>query len=157
MALPQDKHYQARILERKDLSEDLWVIRVDPGGHSSSRLDNTRPWVWMTERRDSSARTRLCRHGMRKSWSSSPTCVRDGRKRARPQGSRSGAPGKLRPEWIRGKERARVRRAPRHRSAIFHRGCGFARSDWSRGPRRGRCWDIFSALLSPRERPESTE
>jgi len=32
MPLPQDKHYQARILERKDLSEDLWVIRVDPGG-----------------------------------------------------------------------------------------------------------------------------
>ncbi len=27
-----DKHYTARILERHDLSEDLWVIRVDPGG-----------------------------------------------------------------------------------------------------------------------------
>lgn len=27
-----DKHYTARILERRDLSEDLWVIRVDPGG-----------------------------------------------------------------------------------------------------------------------------
>ena len=26
------KHYTARILERRDLSEDLWVIRVDPGG-----------------------------------------------------------------------------------------------------------------------------
>ncbi len=27
-----EKHYVARILERKDLSEDLWVIKVDPGG-----------------------------------------------------------------------------------------------------------------------------
>jgi len=24
-------HFTARILERRDLSEDLWVIRVDPG------------------------------------------------------------------------------------------------------------------------------
>jgi ferredoxin--NADP+ reductase len=27
-----DKHYIAKVLERKDLSEDLWLIRVDPGG-----------------------------------------------------------------------------------------------------------------------------
>jgi len=27
-----EKHYAARILERKDLSEDLWLIKVDPGG-----------------------------------------------------------------------------------------------------------------------------
>src|SRR5258708_38094984 len=27
-----NKHYIARILERRDLSEDLWLIRVDPGG-----------------------------------------------------------------------------------------------------------------------------
>src|SRR5258708_36701144 len=27
-----EKHFIARILERKDLSEDLWVIKVDPGG-----------------------------------------------------------------------------------------------------------------------------
>jgi ferredoxin--NADP+ reductase len=26
------KHYTARITERKDLSEDLWLVRVDPGG-----------------------------------------------------------------------------------------------------------------------------
>jgi len=32
MALPLDKHYTARILQRKDLAEDLWLIRVDPGG-----------------------------------------------------------------------------------------------------------------------------
>jgi ferredoxin--NADP+ reductase len=32
MALSPDKHYQARILERRDLSPDLWIIRVDPGG-----------------------------------------------------------------------------------------------------------------------------
>jgi ferredoxin/flavodoxin---NADP+ reductase len=32
MPLPQDKHYQAKVLSRKDLAEDLWVIRVDPGG-----------------------------------------------------------------------------------------------------------------------------
>jgi ferredoxin/flavodoxin---NADP+ reductase len=31
--IPSDnKFYSARILERRDLSEDLWVIRVDPGG-----------------------------------------------------------------------------------------------------------------------------
>src|SRR5258708_14812218 len=30
-----DKHYLARILERRDISEDLWVIRVDPGGSRS--------------------------------------------------------------------------------------------------------------------------
>lgn len=27
-----DKHYTARILERKDLCGDLWMIKVDPGG-----------------------------------------------------------------------------------------------------------------------------
>ena len=33
MAIPAtDKHYAARILERRDLLEDLWVVRVDPGG-----------------------------------------------------------------------------------------------------------------------------
>lgn len=32
MALSTDKHYQARILERRDLSPDLWTIRIDPGG-----------------------------------------------------------------------------------------------------------------------------
>jgi len=32
MVPASDKHYTARILERRDLSEDLWVIRVDPGG-----------------------------------------------------------------------------------------------------------------------------
>src|SRR5467141_3561581 len=32
MAPSPDKHYQARILERRDLSPDLWIVRVDPGG-----------------------------------------------------------------------------------------------------------------------------
>jgi ferredoxin--NADP+ reductase len=32
MAPASEKHYEAKILERRDLSEDLWVIRVDPGG-----------------------------------------------------------------------------------------------------------------------------
>lgn len=32
MALPADRHFTARILERRDLAEDLWVIRVNPGG-----------------------------------------------------------------------------------------------------------------------------
>jgi len=29
---PGEKHYVAKVLERKDLSEDLWLVRVDPGG-----------------------------------------------------------------------------------------------------------------------------
>jgi ferredoxin/flavodoxin---NADP+ reductase len=32
MAPSPDKHYQARILERRDLSPDLWIVRIDPGG-----------------------------------------------------------------------------------------------------------------------------
>ena len=32
MALPADRHYTAKILERKDLTEDLWLLKVDPGG-----------------------------------------------------------------------------------------------------------------------------
>src|SRR5258708_26321270 len=32
MALSPDKHYRARILERRDLSPDLWIVRIDPGG-----------------------------------------------------------------------------------------------------------------------------
>jgi ferredoxin/flavodoxin---NADP+ reductase len=32
MAPSPDKHYRARVLERRDLSPDLWIIRVDPGG-----------------------------------------------------------------------------------------------------------------------------
>ena len=27
-----DKHYEAAIVDRRELSSDLWVIRVDPGG-----------------------------------------------------------------------------------------------------------------------------
>jgi hypothetical protein len=30
--VPSGKHCTARIVERKDPSEDLWQIRVDPGG-----------------------------------------------------------------------------------------------------------------------------
>jgi ferredoxin--NADP+ reductase len=32
MASSTDKHYHARILERRDLSPDLWIIRIDSGG-----------------------------------------------------------------------------------------------------------------------------
>lgn len=32
MASSPDKHYRARILERRDISPDLWVVRIDPGG-----------------------------------------------------------------------------------------------------------------------------
>jgi ferredoxin--NADP+ reductase len=32
VARSTEKHYQARILERRDLSPDLWILRVDPGG-----------------------------------------------------------------------------------------------------------------------------
>src|SRR3979411_2697542 len=32
MTPSNDKFYNARIIERRDISDDLWVIRVDPGG-----------------------------------------------------------------------------------------------------------------------------
>lgn len=32
MALPAERHYTARILERRDLSGNLWVVRIHPGG-----------------------------------------------------------------------------------------------------------------------------
>jgi len=32
MALSSDKHYEARIIERRDLAEDLWLLRVEAGG-----------------------------------------------------------------------------------------------------------------------------
>jgi len=32
MVPSSDKHYLARILERRDISSDLWILRVDPGG-----------------------------------------------------------------------------------------------------------------------------
>jgi ferredoxin--NADP+ reductase len=32
MALPADKFYRARIIKRVDFSDDLWMIRVQPGG-----------------------------------------------------------------------------------------------------------------------------
>src|SRR5258708_24510770 len=32
MASSPDKHYQARIVERRDLSSDLWIMRINPGG-----------------------------------------------------------------------------------------------------------------------------
>ena len=35
MAPSNDKFYSARIIERRDISDDLWVIRVDPGGEYS--------------------------------------------------------------------------------------------------------------------------
>jgi len=35
MAPSNDKFYRARIIERRDISDDLWAIRVDPGGEYS--------------------------------------------------------------------------------------------------------------------------
>src|SRR5882762_7668012 len=35
MTPSNDKFYNARIIERRDISDDLWVIRVDPGGEYS--------------------------------------------------------------------------------------------------------------------------
>ena len=32
MSPRSDKFYSARIVERRDISSDLWIIRVDPGG-----------------------------------------------------------------------------------------------------------------------------
>ena len=32
MGTSTDKHFHARILERRDLAPDLWILRVDPGG-----------------------------------------------------------------------------------------------------------------------------
>ena len=32
MPPPDSKFYSARILERRDISDDLWAFRVDPGG-----------------------------------------------------------------------------------------------------------------------------
>src|SRR5437016_3671843 len=32
MHMAGDKHYEAAIVDRRELSSDLWVIRVDPGG-----------------------------------------------------------------------------------------------------------------------------
>src|SRR4030095_16097663 len=32
MAPAGDKHYEATVLERRDLSEDLWLVKVHPGG-----------------------------------------------------------------------------------------------------------------------------
>ena len=32
MAPSPDKHYRARILDRRDISQDLWILRMDPGG-----------------------------------------------------------------------------------------------------------------------------
>jgi hypothetical protein len=36
-----DKHYTVRIIDRKDLSEDLWLIRVDPGGPFQFKAGHT--------------------------------------------------------------------------------------------------------------------
>src|ERR1700756_5047402 len=32
MAPASDKHYEATVVERRALSEDLWLVKVDPGG-----------------------------------------------------------------------------------------------------------------------------
>src|SRR5579863_9542881 len=32
MAPAGDKHYEATVVERRDLSEDLWLVKVNPGG-----------------------------------------------------------------------------------------------------------------------------
>src|SRR6266403_2442322 len=32
MAPTGEKHYEATILERRELSEDLWLVKVNPGG-----------------------------------------------------------------------------------------------------------------------------
>jgi ferredoxin--NADP+ reductase len=37
MPPPVSKFYSARILERRDISDDLWAIRVDPGGEFTYR------------------------------------------------------------------------------------------------------------------------
>jgi hypothetical protein len=63
-----DKHDPARIIERRDLSEGCWSIRVDPGDHSSPRADNTQRWVWTTRISASNEPIESCYHLTRKVW-----------------------------------------------------------------------------------------
>jgi ferredoxin/flavodoxin---NADP+ reductase len=37
MTTPSEKFYRARVIERTDFSDDLWSIRIDPGGEFSYR------------------------------------------------------------------------------------------------------------------------
>jgi hypothetical protein len=43
-----DKHYTVRVIERKDLSEDLWSIRVDPGGPFQFKAGHKQRWAFQT-------------------------------------------------------------------------------------------------------------
>ena len=63
-----DKHYPARIIERRDLSEGCWSIRVDPGDRSSSRADNTQRRAWTTRISASNEPIESCCHLTRKVW-----------------------------------------------------------------------------------------
>jgi len=53
-----DQHYTARILERRELSEDLWVIRVDPGGSFQCKAGQYETLGWTTGTRELSVRIR---------------------------------------------------------------------------------------------------
>ena len=66
MVPASDKHYTARILERRDLSEDLWVIRVDPGGPFQFKAGQYATLARTTGTRELSVRIRSCLRRMRK-------------------------------------------------------------------------------------------
>jgi ferredoxin-NADP reductase len=51
MVPASDKHYTARNLERRDLSEDLWVIRVDPGGPFQFKAGQYATLGWTGDKR----------------------------------------------------------------------------------------------------------
>jgi ferredoxin-NADP reductase len=51
MVPASDKHYTARIPERRDLSEDLWVIRVDPGGPFQFKAGQYATLGWTGDKR----------------------------------------------------------------------------------------------------------
>jgi len=66
MVPASDKVYTARILERRDLSEDLLVIRVDPGGPFQFKAGQYTTLARTTGTRELSVRIRSCLRRMKK-------------------------------------------------------------------------------------------
>ena len=62
-----DKHYTARIIERRDLSEDLWLIRVDPAGPFQFKAGQYAT-LGATKTSESSEHIPLSRHRTSKDW-----------------------------------------------------------------------------------------
>ena len=47
-----DKHFSARIVDRREVAEDLFILHVEPADHSTSLPGSMQRWEWKSKEKE---------------------------------------------------------------------------------------------------------